>query len=303
MRELSNIDESKLLFYDIETAPLVEDLLIDTPLYKSWDYKVNKDNSLESEEVIKSFKEQAGLYPEFSRIICICTGKIIDNEIYLSTFDCDSEKDILLGFNEQIKRNSSDRLVGFANIGFDTPFIFKRMIINGIEPHHKLDSTGLKPWEVEEIDLSKVWQSTSFNRASLINIANAFGLPSPKDDISGADVSRVYWKEGVKRVSSYCRSDVVTTINVFRKMRLKTPLIVTEKCLEPSPSFILNSLFNGSEYTKDLKNALIKELKSMTKENRDKAFVILDSIVSTAKTTLTKFKKSHIIELKKIKYD
>jgi hypothetical protein len=45
------------------------------------------------------------------------------------------------------------------------------------------------------------------------------GIDSPKDDISGADVGRVFWKEqGLERIRQYCEKDVLTTCQVLLKM-------------------------------------------------------------------------------------
>lgn len=176
MRALRDLKEENLLFFDIETAPLFKELKLDTPLFDSWEYKVNKsgDNKT-NDQVIASYSEEAGLYPEFAKVVSIVVGKIIKGKIHLITLDDEDEVDILNKFNKLIERNSHNTLVGFVNIGFDTPFVFKRMLINGIQPHEKLDSSGLKPWEVEEVDLGVIWKGTSFSRASLINIAVAFG--------------------------------------------------------------------------------------------------------------------------------
>lgn len=300
MRELLKLNEEKLIFYDIETARIVKDLEPDSPLYNSWDYKVNKNGEMSQDEVLSSYVQESGLYPEFSRVVSIVVGKIQDGGIILVTFDDEDESVLLNRFNNLLGRNASDRLVGFVNVGFDTPFVFKRMLINKISPNDKVDSSGLKSWEVDEIDLGKLWQGTSFARASLINIATAFGLPSPKDDISGADVGNVYWDEGaegLKRISKYCRKDVETTINIFRCMRLQEPLSVINAEIEEQPLIV--NLFGGAAYGKKEKAELKEILKAMSPEERTASYVILESLVSGAKGKKTKLTKAHVRALKK----
>lgn len=300
MRELKKLNEEGLLFYDLESAPLVKTLEIDTPLYNSWEYKVNKDGGRTSEEIIEQYPSESALYPEFAKVVCIVVGKISNGKIKLITLDDEDEVDILSKFNEIINRNIKDRIVGFANIGFDTPFVFKRMLINGIAPHDKLDSSGLKPWTVDEVDLSVMWKGTSFNRGSLLNIATAFGLPSPKDDISGKDVGRVYYEGGLKRIAKYCRADVVTTINIFKKMRLEDSLELAEGFEDPEPIGVLEQLMNGGEYNRAIKKLLVDELKEMDSKDRAMAFTVLDSVVSTAKNKKTKLTKAHVKTLRKM---
>ena len=302
MRTLKKLKEEDLLFFDIETAPVVKQLELDTPLFDSWSYKVNKKGDLDNKQIIESYSSGAGLYPEFAKIVSIVVGKIVNGKIFLITLDDDSEADLLNKFNDVIERNVKCKLVGFVNNGFDTPFVFKRMIINGIQPHDKVDVSGMKPWDITDIDLAMEWKGSSFERASLINVATALGLPSPKEDISGADVGKVYWSEGRKgldRISEYCRRDVVTTINVFKKMRLEEPLELAN--VEPEPVVeddLITRLFNGAKYGAAEKKELKALLASMSEEEQEKAFIVLESMTSTAKGKKTSITKAHVRALK-----
>ena len=254
-------------------------------------------------EIIESYSQRAGLYPEFAKIVSIVVGKIVGDKIFLITIDNDSEADLLNEFNNVIERNIKCLLVGFVSIAFDTPFIFKRMIINGIEANERLDYSDLKPWEVKDIDLAMQWKGTSFERASLINVATALGLPSPKSDISGADVGRVYWeegKEGLKRISAYCGRDVVTTVNVFRKMILQEPLeegVFTPKTEVVDP--LLQRIFDGGKYGAAEKKELLVLLRALNEAELEKVFVLLDATTSGAKGKKTKMTKTHVKTLKK----
>lgn len=303
MRSLKNLKQENLLFFDIETAPIVKELQLDTPLFDSWDYKQNKKGELSNDEVIKTYSAEAGLSPEFSKIVSIVIGKIVKGKIYLITIDHDSEADILNEVNEILERNLKCKLVGFVSKQFDTPFIFKRMLINGITPHDKVDNSGLKPWDILDIDLAEEWKGNSFTRASLINVATAFGLPSPKSDISGADVGRVYWeegREGLNRISQYCGRDVVTTINVFRKMLIQEPLEVAEYKVDAKPEELplFTKLLNGGKYGAAEKKELQGILDGMSEDEKEKAFVVLTAMTSTARGKKTKFTKAHLKALK-----
>jgi hypothetical protein len=57
----------------------------------------------------------------------------------------------------------------------------------------------------------------SFTKLSLL--AEVLGIPTPKDDISGEDVTRVYWQEqNLARIVTYCQKDVETTARVFLRL-------------------------------------------------------------------------------------
>jgi len=299
MRVLKKLKEDRLLFFDIETASVVPKLKLDTPLFDSWAYKVNKGGEMTNDEIIESYSIKSGLYPEFAKVISIVVGKIVKGKIHLITLDHDSEKELLHGFNEILERNLKCNLVGFVNHSFDTPFIYKRMVINKIIPHDKVDSSGLKPWDIVDTDLALEWKGNSFERASLLNVATAFGLPSPKDDVGGAEVGRVYWAEGKKglaRISEYCRKDVVTTINVFKCMRIEEPLEVAEPTAkeEVVEDTLFTKLLNGGKYGAAEKKELKALLDGMDKDEKDKAIVVLTAMISTAKNKKTKITKAHL---------
>jgi hypothetical protein len=51
-------------------------------------------------------------------------------------------------------------------------------------------------------------------------LCHVFQIPTPKDDISGADVARVYYEEqDLERIKVYCEKDVVALIQLFLRMR------------------------------------------------------------------------------------
>ena len=56
-------------------------------------------------------------------------------------------------------------------------------------------------------------------------LCHVFNIPTPKDDISGADVARVYYEDNdLERIKIYCEKDVIALIQLFLKMRLE-PLV------------------------------------------------------------------------------
>jgi len=55
---------------------------------------------------------------------------------------------------------------------------------------------------------------------SLKLLANILGIPSPKDDIDGSQVRQVYYEEkNLDRIITYCEKDVITTAQVFLRLR------------------------------------------------------------------------------------
>ena len=54
---------------------------------------------------------------------------------------------------------------------------------------------------------------------SISLLCHVFEIPTPKDDITGADVARVYYEEkDLNRIRIYCEKDVIALIQLYLKM-------------------------------------------------------------------------------------
>ena len=104
---------------------------------------------------------------------------------------------------------------------FDFPYIARRMIINGINLPYKLDLFGKKPWEIPHLDTMELWKFGDYKHyTSLKLLAHILGIPSPKEDMDGSMVKDVFYKEkDIDRIINYCELDVVTTAQVFLRLR------------------------------------------------------------------------------------
>lgn len=300
MRALDKVNLKDVVFVDIETAPLVPKLELDTPLFESWSY-MNRNKNLSNTELIELYDRESALYAEFARAVCISVGRINKDKLSVRTYIDLDEGKMLEEFNNDLyKVTSSNRktqFCGHASKTFDLPFLFKRLIVNQIKPHDLIDSSGLKPWEVTGIDTMELWKGSSYMNSSLLSISTALGLPSPKDDISGANVGKLFWsneKDRLRRIADYCEKDVLTTSNILRRFKFE-PLLEMDKSdikLEEVPIF--NYLMNGGRYGAKHKKELIEVFKSLNEDEREKGVNILNAIVSNAKDKKTKFQKAHI---------
>jgi predicted PolB exonuclease-like 3'-5' exonuclease len=92
-----------------------------------------------------------------------------------------------------------------------------------------LDIAGKKPWEINHLDTLELWKFGDYKAfTSLALLCHVFNIPTPKDDISGADVARVYYEEkDLKRIRQYCEKDVVALIQLF--MRMKGDSLIPEE--------------------------------------------------------------------------
>ena len=105
---------------------------------------------------------------------------------------------------------------------FDIPFICRRMVIHGLNFPEILKISGKKPWETKFIlDTLELWRFGDYkNYTSLKILTKLLNVPSPKDDIDGSEVGRVYWKEeNVDRIATYCEKDVLAVIQLMMRYR------------------------------------------------------------------------------------
>lgn len=212
---------SNILFLDIETVPVCyryEDL--DPVSQELWDEKVRyqaESNGVKTSELY----EKAGVLAEFAKVICICIGFFYEDngerKLRLKTISGDDEHELLLEFSELIdEKFSRYQLCAHNGKEFDFPFLGRRMLINGIKIPSVLSLAGKKPWEVNHLDTMDLWKFGDRKHfTSLKLLAHLFNLPTPKDDISGKDVARVYWEErDLHRIAVYCQKDVITLANL-----------------------------------------------------------------------------------------
>jgi hypothetical protein len=215
-----------ILFLDIETVPEVEDFQdLDDAKKELWEHKSQyqrKDDITAAE-----FYERAGIWAEFGKIICISVGyfnyKGTHREFRVTSFYGDEPKllkDFKVLLNSHFK-HPKNLLCAHNGKEFDFPYIARRMIIHGINLPYKLDLFGKKPWEVPHLDTMELWKFGDYKHfTSLKLMANILGIPSPKEDIDGSMVRDVFYEEkDLDRIVTYCELDVVTTAQVFLRLR------------------------------------------------------------------------------------
>jgi len=223
---INKLNLVNILFLDIETVPEKENFSdLDKNKQELWDAKsrYQRKEELSAEE----FYDRAGIWAEFGKIICISVGYFnIEGDIRtfrVTSFYGDEIK-ILKDFkNLLISHFSGNKHLLCAHNGkeFDFPYIARRMIIHNIELPYKLNLFGKKPWEVPHLDTLELWKFGDYKTyTSLKLLTNVLGIPSPKDDIDGSEVYRVYYKEKeIDRIIVYCEKDTIAVAQIFLRLR------------------------------------------------------------------------------------
>ena len=218
---LENIKISNVLFLDVETAPVVYQYKdLDENSRKLWDTKFRYQPADSFEEQYK----KAGVYAEFAKVICISVGFFNEQTFRIKSFFGDDEKKVLSDFAQLLNThyNRKDHLLCAHNgKEFDFPFLCRRMLINGVKLPKPLNIAGKKPWEVNHLDTMELWKFGDYKSFTSLNLlANVFNIPTPKDDMDGSDVARVYWEEkDLERIATYCQKDVITVAQLLSRFK------------------------------------------------------------------------------------
>lgn len=233
------IPKSKILstiFYDIET----------TTRYKTFDEYKESEPFMADEFIYRCqisdkykgltpdfvYTEYGMLYPEHGQVVSIAYklgvpeggfgGEVFgfkDWADYESRDKRFADKDILIQFNELLFSAFGENggiLGGYRINYFDNPFLFKRMIINGIYPQQTLNTVGKAKWEMKNIELYDWWNALGVNgMCGFGGACEIVGVKNPKEDgLSGRNVCHRFWDDNdVVAINEYCMRDVDSSIH------------------------------------------------------------------------------------------
>lgn len=223
---LYKLNLENILFLDIETVPQKPSFAdLDETTQMLWEQKSQYQRK--DEFTPEEFYERAGIWAEFGKVICISVGYFIvkgDARNFRVTSFYGEELELLKHFKQLLQEHfNQTRHLLCAHNGkeFDFPYIARRMVINGMNLPYKLDLFGKKPWDIPHLDTMELWKFGDYKHfTSLKLLAHILGIPSPKEDMDGSMVKDVFYEENdLDRIVSYCELDVVTTAQVFLKLR------------------------------------------------------------------------------------
>lgn len=214
------MDQDKILFLDIETVPLVYRYSeLDEQSKELWDKKWQYSKDIVPEQQYS----KAGIYAEFAKVLSIGLGKFNKaGQFHVSVIAGADEAKVLKQFANLLSEdfNSTQHaLCAHNGKEFDFPFLCRRLIINNIPLPGILRIQGMKPWEVKHIDTLDLWKFGDYKHFTSLNLlAHVFGIPSPKENMDGSQVSKTWYEEkDLKKISDYCIKDVITLARVYRR--------------------------------------------------------------------------------------
>jgi len=241
---IDQVDIARVLFLDVECVsakPSFADL--DENFQKLWAVKSRQllrrpAEEITDEEVEALYPERAAIFAEFGKIVCISVGAVYrdkeDNQqlkVRLKSFASENEAELLHEFSKLVFQHYNDpakySFCGHNIKEFDMPYICRRMVANQLPFPGPLQLTGKKPWELKHLlDTMELWKFGDRKSYTSLNLlAAVLDFPTPKDDIDGSEVGRVYWEEkDLDRIAHYCEKDVLATIQLFLRYK-RMPLL------------------------------------------------------------------------------
>lgn len=225
---LDKIKIENILFLDIETVAQNQDYKqLDERTKELWAKKMQwrTENSNKSPEELY---EKAAIWAEFGKIICISAGFIVNKlgskTLRVKSFYGHNEKHLLENFSQLLNSHfNKDKHYLCAHNGkeFDFPYIARRMLVNELKLPRNLQLAGKKPWEVKHIDTMELWKFGDHKHyTSLDLLTSIFKIPSPKTQIDGSMVNKIYWEQGdVPKIADYCQKDVIALCQLLLKLK------------------------------------------------------------------------------------
>ncbi|MEM1327289.1 MAG: 3'-5' exonuclease [Bacteroidota bacterium] len=234
---IEQIDLSKILFLDIETVSeqnRYEDL--SERFQKLWKLKSRSvlrqyDEEITDEQAAAAYTDKAGIFAEFGKIVCISVGVMYRSSdgrfgLRLKSFASEDESELLRDFSQMLNQYYNDSnqhyICGHNIKEFDVPYMCRRIITNQLHLPNLLQIAGKKPWETKYLlDTLELWKFGDYKHYTSLNLlAAVLDFPTPKDDIDGSQVGRVFWEEGdIDRIAFYCEKDVLATVQLFLRYK------------------------------------------------------------------------------------
>ncbi len=191
----------------------------------------------EREAALKDLKDGLGFSPLTGKIVAIglydveraqgvvfydtngTEVKEVENDEYI--FKPRTEAAMLRDFWDGAR--SYDTFVTFNGRGFDVPFMMIRSAVHGIAPTRDL-MNGRYLYQQRDglhIDLQDQlsFYGAVHRRSPLHLYCRAFGIESPKQEVSGDDVALLYNEGKYETIASYNSHDVRATTELYQKWR------------------------------------------------------------------------------------
>jgi DNA polymerase elongation subunit (family B) len=162
--------------------------------------------------------DMLGLDPCTGRIICIGVHSI---ELDRSRAYCQAdERELLANFWHDMGQFRPQRFITFNGKSFDFPYINMRSAILEVPIPRDIVLDTRRFSTERHFDVREILTNYErYKKGTLEYFCEIFGVPSPKDGISGANVGE-YFKAGkLEEIAQYCLGDCKATAALYLKLK------------------------------------------------------------------------------------
>lgn len=219
------------LVFDIETVALPLESFDDAQQQYLFKWAEREETPERQQRKREELIAQLNLYPFTAQIVAIGmlnvesqkgrvyyqapTKESWRSEDNLIEYESGSEPEILQKFWEDVRLYK--KFITFNGRGFDCPFLMLRSAILGIKPSRNL--MPARP-DAEHIDLlEKLTFHGAIRKFNLDFYCKAFGIPSPKERLSGPQINQLFAEGKYREIAQYCLDDVRATAELYRRWR------------------------------------------------------------------------------------
>ncbi|HEY0964200.1 MAG TPA: ribonuclease H-like domain-containing protein [Candidatus Paceibacterota bacterium] len=190
----------------------------------------------EYEHELENVKAQLGFSPLTGSVIALgvydlerCQGAVYyvgdgSREIFTEgdiTYKERSEAELLRDFWDGASRY--DTFVTFNGRSFDVPFLLHRSVVHGIRP--TVDLLGQRyltrqtvPYHIDLQD-ELTFYGAMYRRAPLHLFCRAYGIESPKGEVSGDEVAELFLAKKFRDLARYNARDILATAALYEKWK------------------------------------------------------------------------------------
>lgn len=217
----------KYFYLDIETTSKYQsifDFRLDDEI--GYDIFVKKYESMKrfdndwNKPIEDVYVEKSPMIPEFAKIICVSFGLISGDKVM--TIYEDDEKKLMSKLHNVLEKASESKkiLCGFNIKLFDVPFIIKKFYKHGFTLPQYINFVGLKPWEINILDVAEVWKGFGKNMSSLEEVMYELGIDN-NGNINGSEVYDYYWnKKDKNSIIKHCEQDIHSVVEIVQRLNL-----------------------------------------------------------------------------------
>lgn len=222
----------RTLVFDIETVGEEWESLDEVTKHTLTHWiETSSRNEDEKAKLLSDIKSGLGLSPFTGQIVSLALYDIEQGKgavYYRSDATADeaignwhykarSEAELLKDWWKGVKQY--DAVVTYNGRSFDAPFLVHRSVVHDVTPSVNL-LQGRYPYqqkEIKHIDLQDevTFYGALYRRPSLHLVCRAYGIESPKTEVSGEDVAELFRQKKFRDIATYNICDVVATTKLY----------------------------------------------------------------------------------------